>query len=238
MTAPAYLSQSSVVSFSSANGPTALSKPPGVADGHFMLLVWGLGYTNSATSSQSYPAGWTTLLEYNATPSNAGIALAYRVASGEGSSFTVQQNTAAAVADRALIIAWSGAAASPIDVQSSISDQPATASPAAPSVTTTGTDRLLITACLEYSGANRTIAPPGSMTDRWQWTSVPSLDVCEEVVAAAGATGTRTFSVTPSAAYFKTFSFALAPAGGGGGGGGGLVIPSRKLIRLRRYLGG
>ncbi len=228
MAAPAYRSASSVASFSSADGPKAITKPAGVVDGDFMLLVWGLGYTNSATSSQSYPAGWTTLIEYNATPSNAGIALAYKVASSEGSSYTVQQSTAAVAADRARILAWSGVAASPIDVSSSLFDQPATASPAAPSVTTTGPDRLLLSVALEYTGANRTISAPGSMTDRWQWTTVPSLEICEEVIAAAGATGTRTFAVTPSAAYFKTFSFALASAGGGGGGGGHL----RKTLQL------
>ncbi len=230
MAAPAYRSASSVASFSSADGVVAVGKPAGVAAGDFLLLVWGLCYTNAATSSQTYPSGFTPLWEFNATPSNAGLALAYKVAgASEPGTYSIQQATAAAGADRARMLAWSGVnTTTPIDVSSSMSDQPATASPAAPSVTTTGADRLLISAAIEYSGANRTIAAPGSMTDRWQWTAVPSLEICEEVIAAAGATGTRTFSVSPSAAYFKTFSFALASAGGGGGGGGHL----RKTLQL------
>lgn len=231
MTAPSFRSAGTLSSFGSADGVVAVAKPAGTAEGDLMLLVWGFCYTNVSPSAPSYPSGWTTLVEYLGTSANAGLALSYKVAgASEGSSYSIQQGTAAAGADRAKILSFSGIDTStPIDVYSSLTTQDATTAPAAPSISTLGADRLLITAAIEYSGANRTITPAGSMADRWQWTSVPSLDIADETVASSGATGTRTFS-SSSTGYFKTFSFALRPLGGSSG----LVsLGSSPLLRSR-----
>lgn len=106
------------------------------------------------------------------------------------------------------------------DVSGSNADAASTSSHVAPSLVTTGADRLLICAWTvagvfsSFGASPYTL--PGGMTDRGQPIASPFSALCAatEPITSAGATGTRTATFALSKPYCA-LSMAVAAAGGG-----------------------
>jgi hypothetical protein len=223
MASPPFRAVGAVKAFSSADGASPVDKPAGTVENDLMALFWITAY-GSASESLTPPSGWTPMDNVPSSTGNYGWAIFYRVAGGsEPTTYNVQRNDFAGLADRCFIASWSGPLTSgPIDVTGTETNDPSTATPDLTSLTTLSADTTLVGWCLEWSGANRTISPPAGMTTRNQRTTEPSWEMCDVAVAAAGAVGLKEFSAT-SANYY-TYAFAIASQAAGGGGGSDEVI--------------
>lgn len=188
-----------VASLGSAN--VAVTKPGSVADGHLLVAHCA----SSAAVTWTTPAGWNLAVDLT------GCKLYWKVASGEGATWTFTRNgttNAAAVH----VTAWSGAhPTSPISVSSGVANANAT-SIALPSVSPAGSATLGQMVCILVSG--RTWTPPGTTTERYDAGASGTAHVAaggdEEV--SAGATGTRTWTPSGAANNRSGIIFAIAPA--------------------------
>ena len=198
---------------SSANNPTAtslvISTPNGVVSGDVMLAVVAARGAPTITA----PAGWTLVrLDINATTMRQAIFV--RTAGGsEPGSYTFSLSTAQSAAGG--IVAYSGVDGSnPIDAHGGQANAAST-SITAPSISTTGPDRMLVG--FFGTAALTTIAPPAGMTERFDQT-VPATnqfkvtsEASDASVAATGATGPRVALAANSAANVGQL-VALRPA--------------------------
>jgi hypothetical protein len=198
---------------SSANNPSAttlvIPTPSGVVSGDVLLAVVSARGAPTITA----PAGWTLVrLDINATTMRQAIFV--RTAGGsEPASYTFSLSSAQSAAGG--IVAYSGVdGTSPIDAHGGQANAAST-SITAPSITTTGPDRMLVG--FFGTAALTTISPPAGMTERFDQT-VPGTNtykVTSEAgdapIAAAGATGARVAVAANSAANVGQL-VALRPA--------------------------
>jgi hypothetical protein len=178
---------------SSANNPTATSlvipAPSGVVSGDVLLAVVSARGGPTITP----PAGWT-LVRQDINASTMRQAIFVHTAGGsEPGSYTFTLSSAQSASGG--IVAYSGVdGANPIDAHGG---QINATSPSisAPSISTTGTDRMLVG--FFGTAALTTISPPGGMTERFD-QQVPATnqykvttETSDQAVPNAGATGSR-----------------------------------------------
>jgi len=198
---------------SSANNTTATSlvipAPGGIASGDVLLAV----VTARGGPTITAPAGWT-LVRSDISGSTVRQLVFVKTAGGaEPASYTFTLSSAQSAAGG--IVAYSGVDGSnPIDAAGGQANASST-SISAPSITTTGTDRMLVG--FFGTAALTTVSPPGGMTERFDQT-VPSTNTykvtvegSDAAVAAAGATGGRTALAANAAANIGQL-IALRPA--------------------------
>ena len=171
------------------------------------------GGGNQATSVTA-PTGWTTVTS-NAT---AGVTLSTftHTAAADPASwvFNLSQSVKAAGA----ISAYSGVdPVSPIDVSATGTNLAGT-NHVAPSVTTTGANRLAVT--ITAATAATSMTPPVGSTERADQAGgagapTATVETSDFPQSAVGATGTKT-TVTASAATSATATLTLRPVSGGG----------------------
>ena len=198
---------------SSANNATAttlvLPKPSGVVAGDALLAAVAVRGQPAITP----PAGWT-LVRQDVNGTTMRQAVFVHIAGSEPGPYTFTFASAQSAAGG--IVAYSGVDTSdPVDVHGGQLNAAST-SMTAPSVTTTGPDRMLIA----FFGlpALSSMTPPGGMTERYDVT-VPSTNTykvttgsADQSVAATGATGTRVAVAANSAASLGQ-TVALRPSG-------------------------
>ncbi|HET7168477.1 MAG TPA: Ig-like domain-containing protein, partial [Candidatus Limnocylindrales bacterium] len=200
-------------SASSADNATATSlvipAPAGAVSGD--VLVAAVSVRGGPTITP--PAGWT-LVRQDINASTMRQALFVHVAGGsEPSSYTFTLSNAQSAAGG--IVAYSGVdPANPVDVHGGQVNAAST-SITAPSVTTTGPDRVLV--AFFGTPALTSMTPPSGMTERYD-EAVPSTNTYKVTSAAAdggaasaGATGTRVAVAANSAANIGQL-VALRPA--------------------------
>lgn len=216
-----------------ASGVSSLTvtKPSGAASGDLLLAFVEIRGDKSISSA---PSGWTLLAAASgntgSTNNDAKLATYYKVAgSSEPASYTWTQ---ASSGDIAITIgAFTGVdTTTPIDVSgvTTTASQSST-SCAAPTVTTTGVNRLLVTGH-GFNPATTTTAvcsqtPPSGMTEKLDTASqgpggsqanraTVELNILQ--VAAAGATGTKTSTLDANDGANVGAAVALKPASGAG----------------------
>jgi hypothetical protein len=88
----AYLNHSTATDGGATGSSVVVTKPSGVVDGNLMIWVVHADFFDSGTGAYSFPAGWTRVTvdgsEPDSTIDQGSLAVAYRVASGEGASYT------------------------------------------------------------------------------------------------------------------------------------------------------
>lgn len=183
-----------------------LTKPSNIADGDLLVAVL---YWRNANGTPTVPSSWVLLGTLNTTFETFGVyAKPIPTASGEPADYTWGINTGT---QRTLGIIFRvlGANLSAIqDSAGSLAAYTGTASVVLPQVTTVAADTLLVGYAIANgvtTGAPPVFTGPGSMTtiesrsaDNGGATS--AIWVGTQVLAAAGATGTRTATMSPSAA--------------------------------------
>lgn len=197
-----------VTTASSGAGSTiTLTKPSNIANGD--LLVAAL-YWRNASGTPTPPSGWSLLGVLNTTFETFGLyAKPIPTASGEPADYAWSINTGtqriAGVMCRVL-----GANLSAVqDSYGSLAAYTGTTSVVLPAVTTVAADTLLVGYAI--NNANTTGTPsaftgPGSMTTVGTvsadngTSATSSIWVGSQVLSAAGATGTRTATMSPAAA--------------------------------------
>jgi hypothetical protein len=201
---------------SSANNPTAttivIPKPAGVVAGDAMLAA--VAFRGNPTITP--PAGWT-LVRQDVNGNTHRQSIFVKVAGGaEPASYTFTLSAAQSAAGG--IVAYSGVDPNtPVDVHGGQVNAAST-SATAPSISTTGPNRMVVTF---YATPNlTTFTAPGGMTERYdqqvpaanQYKVTASAD--DQLVTPSGATGTRVATVANSAASVAGI-VALLPASGG-----------------------
>lgn len=192
------------------NGATTtlvVTKPSGVIDNDVMLAFV---YANDPNSAITTLAGWTKIRELSATVGNytANHSAYYKVASSEGASYTwafPSGSTRASV----VISAFTGVDTSDVvDVENGQGNDDA-AGFVAPTITTTGDNKMLIYGtCRDDGVVSNYSAMPSGMTQAINVSSAGAQCIAYEAFATAGATGTRT--ATHSAGGKGNGSFLIA----------------------------
>ena len=162
-----------------------------------------------AATAITAPAGWAALTDI--TSNGARLMTFWRTASAADPA-TWTFGLSASVKAVGVIASYSGTGAAPIDASESGTNA-AGALHAAPSVTTTGVNRTLVTiVSLVASGA---MVPPAGANERADVTGAlgspsVSIEIADRTIAAAGATGTSTATSTVTGAS-NTATIALRP---------------------------
>jgi hypothetical protein len=198
-------------SISSSAATTSLAVTPGtiVAGDVLVLILSARGGTG--VTGVSAPAGFNSVRRDNRGTSTA-VQVWTKTASSESGTYTVSW-TGSNNANLA-ILAYSGVDTSaPVDVSGSTGGA-STANPATPDVTTVTPNTMLL--AIISVGSGGTWTAPGTMTERVDAPSTAAsnnqtLGVFEEVIAATGATGTRTATVSTAGQYVAT-AIALKPS--------------------------
>ena len=189
------------------NGDTAtlsLARPSGVVAGDVLLAHVVLHTHGFNANPLAPPSGWTTVrVDTDNNHVTAGVF--WRKATGsEPSSYTFTNNSGDTTQQATgAILAYRGLdPATPIDGHAGTADITGSDNLVAPSVTTTQPSARLLSLIGSYGNDHGPATPPGSMTEQYEGTVVSESAVVEilgeaadEVVATAGATGTRTTSV-------------------------------------------
>jgi hypothetical protein len=175
------------------------------------LLLASVAVRGSATIGT--PSGWT-LIRSDANGSTMRLATYRRfAAAGDPASFTFtfSKSTTASVAS---VAAYAGVdTANPVDVAAGQVNATASKSAIVPSITTAVANDALLTVI--GSASQVTATPPTGMTERLDLTSAGSskiaLEAADQTLAAAGASGTRTATLSKSTTSIGQ-SIALQPA--------------------------
>jgi hypothetical protein len=205
-----YLNHATATDGGATGASVVNDKPSGTSDGD--IMVWAI-HSDQVASVQSYsfPAGWTQIPaaegEADSTVDQASLAVAYKVASGEGANYTCTLSAADWWAS--VIVTYNNCPASPYDTQSNTgSDTTADAGPSwtidATSLTTATDNEVLLwfaaIDCVSDTATTGSITyvepsgftPRGSVADT-NWCSIAWAD---KLQAVAGATGSITGSAT------------------------------------------
>ncbi len=212
----AYVGSSTWITTSGTNS-IVLSAPSGTQVGHLLLAAIEVGYgSNTLVPALIHPKGWTAVkrIDHGLTGTFAVFWHAY--AQGETSyTWTL---SGPAVWGSAYMLAYSGVnLATPIDVGAGQNVQTAGTSYSTPSITTLGSNEMLVAtfAGLGNSGANTWTAPSGTtqraMVDN---TIGRSIEVVDKLQASCGASGALTSTVSASQSWAITHVLALIPASG------------------------
>lgn len=218
MAAPVFSAIGSVAEIIAANTSVAITRPA-VSSGDLMGLLWLSCYDNAAITP---PSGWTLVASRDANSGDSAAYLYTKEAGGsEPSDYTVALSGGTNNRGFGVIFVMTGTSIV-VDVQGSAEDGAALTSHAAPSVTTTVADTLLVGVYVEVKRlANAGITPPGTMTERVEHThsqSFGTMMMATETLSSSGATGTRT-ATTSNSREFWNLLVAFKESGGGGGGG-------------------
>jgi RHS repeat-associated protein len=194
-----------------------VGKPAGTVAGD--LLVVGLAFEKGSDVAITPPAGWTLIRQTNQS-SNVGYAT-YRKAAGasEGATYAFALSQSAKWSIGACAIAGADTAA-PIDDHAGFSNaSPGNAFAPAPSVTTTGPNRLLLAFFANKKPATFSFynAPSPPSSERWDAPNtaggLPSNAMASYVRPAAGETGVMSANASQHA-ELVTQQIAISPAPG------------------------
>lgn len=180
-----------------------INKPAGTLDGHVMIAAIERT-VNSGSPSIATLAGWTLIGTVDPDSGISKGAAYYKVASGEGAnySWTLGGGSGASRSNAGGILTYSGADILAVLDAFAAQNNGSSSTATAPTVNAARAGELLLT--LIFGGSNntndRSATPPAGMTervDRHQTVGVVTTEVSshlsmhEEILASAGATGTR-----------------------------------------------
>ena len=183
-TAPTFVG--SDVRQSGSTSATHFGRPTGTQTGD-LLLVFVVAYDNGGFITG--PAGWTRLYQHENVSGMRAAGFWRFVAAGEPANHTFSWGTTAA--GSATMVVYRGAnPADPVDAFSTI-DAPSAAAVQLPSVTASVPRTRLVLGIVAKSSAG--FSAPASSTVR---VTNPTGSVADEVLAASGASGPRTYTLS------------------------------------------
>jgi len=190
----AYRSSSSNTNFPGTT-PLVVNKPTGTASGDILVAV-----VNSSTAYAT-SSGWTQRATLTSAFAPSRITVLTLVAGGsEPASYSFA--AAGGTIQAAAISAYSGGDnASPIDgTVTTAEDSDLDGVVILPSITTTVNNSIIVGCIAPSDGSAAYVgtAPPGSMTERIDinTTAAYAVEMADQAITPAGATGTRSFTVT------------------------------------------
>lgn len=214
---PAYKSTGNGLSATQTISVT-INVPSGVSSGD--VMVAGITFSNGSSVTLTPPSGWilisgTRCDNNDSSGAYSSIAMYYKVAgASEPASYTWTT-----LSPGVFYAGWMSAYSvidnsSPIDLgscQTNGSSSSLTTSVIAPSITTTGTNEMIVTAHGTYGGAY-SFTPPAGMTERADLnnTGSRSIESADALQAVAGVTGLKTATVS-TASYGASAIVALKP---------------------------
>lgn len=190
--------------YSASSTTVNVAKPSGVQSGDLLLAVLACATNRTFTT----PAGWTLLTD-DSDGDDLTVRTYYRVVDGsEGASFTYSTNSPTSFL--ALCVAYRGVdTVSPIDA-SGANTGVVNTTVSCPSITTTGPNRRIVAAGVARPYNNLSAAPGGTTEVESNVGNNVSARVVEFEQAAAGNTGTTSFTVS-SSSYLHGVTIALTP---------------------------
>ena len=204
----AYRSSNSASNSSSSS--VVITKPSGTVDNDVMLAI--INANNDTTITP--PSGWNLIRSYgyDASLLTAKISTYYKVASSEGANYTF--SLSGTVRNAGAISSFSGVKTSdPIDVENGrlgdVVDPIYT-----PSITTNNNNEYLVYLASFDDVTSRTFTPDAAMTEAVDSASASGCQIAYESFPTAGATGTRTSTLSSGGTWGAGFIVALEPEGG------------------------
>jgi hypothetical protein len=202
---PSYRSSSTAAVASPPQTSLTITKPAGTADGDYLLfclICIGGGFPITVTTL----AGWTLLNSAN-NNANEANATYYKLASGEGASYTWAFNTNPGYA-----IGYMAAFSSAAGISDSASRVGGSNSLlVCPSVNALTSADMLVCFAAQVNVSGSTITGPAGMTDVGYYRDTPNAEIIDLAyiqLAVAGATGTKTATASIVAEDLE-FSIAL-----------------------------
>lgn len=207
----------SAIAASGTGAALSVAKPSNVAVGDLLI---GNFYNQFSGTVTSPPSGWT-LVKAWASRSGGVYSLAVTdatVLAGLAASWSATMSGSGRLCDHVFRITGADLTA-PIDVVGAEASQNALASFTLPSVTPTNAGGLLLAFAYwnNSSTTQSTYTPDAAMTDGEQVKSpttgnTSGIDIAYQQLAAAGATGTRTVSMSPTGASNGGFMLVVKAA--------------------------
>lgn len=219
------ISVKSVTTNAISNGGTSISvTTPSASVGDLLIIILSNDYYNFSELTLTSITPTATATEITAFGDDGGTNSAHFKAwwapVTTAGAATVQADTAHADEEKTLVVyVLSGAdTSSPIDAAASSGTTQTVQNPAAPSISPTTSDALLINHISSDSSttaATSTVTPPGSASNTYSFTD-PSIFMRSaggsEQLSASGATGTRTWTGTRSDTNWIMGSMAIKTA--------------------------
>jgi hypothetical protein len=172
--------------------------PASFAAGDLLVVI---GASNAATPWSTPPAGYT------AANAITTIGVWYKIAAGGETAPTLISGGANSSQQAAVVLAYRGTNATPLDVQNASIATGTSTSPTPASLTTTTANALIIT--IWATAAGTAITANGSTNSRASTTTGRSFTVGDEIQVAAGASTAR--AGTMSSAAWQSFAIAFKP---------------------------
>ncbi len=205
-----------------ANGNStspSCSAPAGIVAGE--LLVAFVNFDGLGANITGGPAGWTKLGGLDPSDVRVGHEIWWKEATGaEPGSYAWSQSASRRTAIGILRISgWDNTGTLKIAIDSAV--QASTTTPLSPSITTDVADSLVLWGAASEFG-NLSYTPPSGTTEKIDietgsgGDAGTALGVASEVIATAGATGTRQWSSSSTARFICSSVAIPAPSGGGG----------------------
>lgn len=183
-----------------SSGTAICSKPTGTLDGHVMTMAL---HVDRTTSTVTLPSGWTLI--DSVTFASQWLNTYYKVASGEGASYTITSSPSAFL--NVAIVTYAGVdTTNPVQTHT-INTNSSTMATALGLTTTNANTPLIMVA--STTGTRSYTA--SSLTERTD--DANNLGSFSDVQTAAGASGDKTATISSSATW-ATQLIALRPTGG------------------------
>lgn len=221
MSAPSAQTGTGNIASASSNSSASLTvnKPGNLADGD---LLWAVPYFRNASATITAPSGWTI---HKTEAGNGTFCFATKpvpTASSEPSSYTFSTSGGANRCVMAMGRITGALLSSPLDAVGATSPITGTASVVLPSVTAVRSQCLLLAIAINNtsSGTAATFTLDPAMTGTTQQTvntgsNTSTIQVGQQALTSAGATGTRTPTMSPAASNSAGFLVTIAgPATG------------------------
>ena len=185
----------------SSGATLTVSKPAGTVDGD-LLVVCIITPANETISS--VPSGWTLITEEQ-VGANGWNRAYWKIAASEGASWQWTKSSTGGYVH--MCVAYKDSAAATVDVSASAEQTVANTTVTAPSVVATQANDLLIVVNMS-SGARSHTESSGLMAERLD-AGNPTLVWYDQVVAASGATGTRTLTISAATSTWAVLTIAF-----------------------------
>lgn len=162
-------------------------KPTGTVDGNLVVVVCTWGSSATMTPAAGFNVGKENIVV------NGGTGIYWKIASGEGASWTFTLSSASSF--KAVAISFEGSPSVSVDDSDSANGSGVGKNYVLPSMTTTQANDLFVAAC--SNGGSRSYTEPTGMAELFDTgggTANLSLGIYSEIFASVGATGTRTIA--------------------------------------------
>jgi hypothetical protein len=188
----------SSVANATATNQVSIARPAGTAPGD--LLVACLALNGGGVANSGVPAGWTLIASVPGAK-NPKVSGYYHVA-GASEPVTYTWTLSSAVANGGGIARYSGVdPAQPLDGAATTAAASSGTSAVLPGVTTTAPNAMLVGCVgINSSSVGAIITSPPGMTQAWD-VGGKRHEVADGIVASAGPTGTRAWTLSTSRAW-------------------------------------